>query len=299
MNMEISVIMKLVILNMALVLAPVSLMVGIFGPDTPLRKWLSVLGAFLTPVTALALAVIAGIGVSTAGDAFLAIAACILPLFVLAFGAALVVIADEKMHIQKWCARICGIAVCIIAANTFVGTCVIMGMTPIAKNAVPEIEDDISSYLGQGTDLQTTGGVSFSIGGKAASPELGTTGTKSPKEQTIRIGLTQESQTPRMDAANQGILQALDDSEDDSGIEYQVDQQNASGEHYAQQVILNHFGSQKYAAIIVISSGTDSYDFPKNIPYFMISNAESLTVDEAYRRGYNVGQQIAESLQEK
>ena len=297
--MEISVIMKLIILNMALVLAPVSLMVGIFGPDTPLRKWLSVLGAFLTPVKALALAVIAGIGVSTAGDAFLAIAACILPLFVLAFGAALVVIADEKMHIQKWCARICGIAVCIIAANTFVGTCVIMGMTPIAKNAVPEIEDDLSSYLGRGTDLQTIDGVNFSVGGNAASPELGTTGTKSPKEQTIRIGLTQESQTQRMDAANQGILQALEDSEDDSGVEYQIDQQNASGEHYVQQVILNHFGSQEYAVIIAISSGADSYDFPKHIPYFMISNTESLTVDEAYRRGYNLGQQIAESLQEK
>lgn len=295
MNMEISVIMKLIILNMALVLAPVSLMVGIFGPDTPLRKWLSVLGAFLTPVTALALAVIAGIGVSTAGDAFLVIAACILPLFVLAFGAALVVIADEKMHIQKWCARICGIAVCIIATNTFIGTCVIMGMTPIAKNAVPEIEDDISSYLDQGTSLQSIGGVSVSVSKNSAHSELGTIESESPEERTIQIGLTQESQTPRMDAANQGILQALDDS----GIEYQIDQQNASGEHYVQQVILNHFGSQKYAAIIVISSGTDSYDFPKNIPYFMISNAESLTVDEAYRRGYNVGQQIAESLQEK
>lgn len=138
-------------------------------------------------------------------------------------------------------------------------------------------------------------GGSFSVGGNAASSELGTTGTKSPKEQTIQIGLTQESQTPRMDAANQGILQALDNS----GIEYQIDQQNASGEHYVQQVILNHFGSQKYTAIIAISSGTDSYDFPKNIPYFMISNTESLTVDEAYRRGYDLGQRIAESLQEK
>lgn len=204
-------------------------------------------------------------------------------------------IADEKMHIQKWCARICGIAVCIIAANTFVGTCVIMGMTPIAKNAVPEIEDDLSSYLGQGTDLQTTGGVSFSVGKNPAYSELGTMESESSEEQTIQIGLTQENQTPRMDAANQGILQALDDS----GIEYQIDQQNASGEHYVQQVILNHFGSQEYAAIIAISSGADSYDFPKNIPYFMISNTESLTVDEAYRRGYNLGQQIAESLQEK
>lgn len=293
--MEIPVIMKLVVLIVALVLAPVSLMVGIFGPGTSLRKWLSVFGAFLTPVSVLALAVIAGIGASTEGDAFLAIAACILPLFVLALGAALVVIADEKMHIQKWCARICGIAVCVIAVNMFVGTCAIMGATYITKNAVSKIEDDISSYLDQGTDLQSIGGVSVSVGGNAASSELGTTGTKSPKEQTIQIGLTQESQTPRMDAANQGILQALDDS----GIEYQVDQQNASGEHYVQQVILNHFGSQKYAAIIVISSGTDSYDFPKNTPYFTISNAESLTVDEAYRRGYDVGQQIAESLQEK
>lgn len=131
--MEISVIVEFVILIMVLILAPVSLMVGIFGPDTSLRKWLSVLGAFLTPVTVLALTVIAGIGVSTAGDAFLAIAAYILSLFVLAFGAALIVIADEKMHIQKWCARICGIVVCVMAVNMFVGTCVIMGMTPIAK----------------------------------------------------------------------------------------------------------------------------------------------------------------------
>ena len=45
--MEIPVIMKLVILIMALALAPVSLMIGIFGPDTSLRKWLSVFGAFL------------------------------------------------------------------------------------------------------------------------------------------------------------------------------------------------------------------------------------------------------------
>lgn len=37
--MEIPVIMKLVILIMVLALAPVSLMVGIFGPDTSLRKW--------------------------------------------------------------------------------------------------------------------------------------------------------------------------------------------------------------------------------------------------------------------
>lgn len=202
MNMEIPVIMKLVILNMALVLAPVSLMVGIFGPDTPLRKWLSVLGTFLTPVTALALAVIAGIGVSTAGDAFLAIAACILPLFVLAFGAALIVIADEKMHIQKWCARICGIAVCIIAANTFVGTCAIMGVTYIAKNVASQIEDDISSYLDQGTDLQTTDGVSVSVGKNPAYSELGTMESELSEEQTIQIGLTQENQTPRMDAAN-------------------------------------------------------------------------------------------------
>lgn len=297
--MGISVIVEFVILIMVLVLAPVSLMVGIFGPDTSLRKWLSVLGAFLTPVTVLALAVIAGIGVSTAGDAFLAIAAYVLSLFVLAFGAALVVIADEKMHIQKWCARICGIVVCVMAVNMFVGTCMIMGVTPIAKNTVPEIEDGISSYLDQGTDLQTTDGANFSVGGNATSSEFGTTGTKSPKEQTIQIGLTQESQTPRMDAANQGILQALEDSKDDSGIEYQVDQQNASGEHYVQQVILNHFGSQEYAAIIAISSGADSYDFPKNIPYFMISNAESLTADEAYRRGYDLGKQIAESIQER
>lgn len=287
--------MKLVILIMVLALAPVSLMVGIFGPDTSLRKWLSVFGAFLTPVATLALAVIVGIGASTEGDTFLTIAACILPLFVLALGAALVVIADEKMHVQKWCARICGIAICVIAVNMFVGTCTIMGVTCIAKNVTSKIEDGISSYLDQGTDLQTIDGVSFSVGGNAASSELGTTGTKSPKEQTIQIGLTQESQTPRMDAANQGILQALDDS----GIEYQIDQQNASGEHYVQQVILNHFGSQKYATIIAISSGTDSYDFPKNIPYFMISNTESLTVDEAYRRGYDLGQRIAESLQEK
>lgn len=116
--MEIPVIMKLVILIMVLALAPVSLMVGIFGPDTSLRKWLSVFGAFLTPVVALALAVIVGIGASIEGDAFLTIAACILPLFVLALGAALVVIADEKMHVQKWCARICGIVVCVIAVNT-------------------------------------------------------------------------------------------------------------------------------------------------------------------------------------
>lgn len=293
--MEIPVIMKLVILIMVLALAPVSLMVGIFGPDTSLRKWLSVFGAFLTPVVALALAVIVGIGASTEGDAFLIIAACILPLFVLALGAALVVIADEKMHVQKWCARICGIVVCVIAVNTFVGTCAIMGVTYVAKNVASEIEDGISSYLDQGTDLQTTGGVSLSVGKNPAYSELGTMESESSEEQTIQIGLTQENQTPRMDAANQGILQALDDS----GIEYQIDQQNASGEHYVQQVILNHFGSQKYAAIIAISSGLDSYDFPKNIPYFMISNTESLTVDEAYRRGYDVGQQIAESLQEK
>lgn len=293
--MEIPVIMKLVVLIVALVLAPVSLMVGIFGPGTSLRKWLSVFGAFLTPVSVLALAVIAGIGASTEGDAFLAIAACILPLFVLALGAALVVIADEKMHIQKWCARICGIAVCVIAVNMFVGTCAIMGATYITKNAVSKIEDDISSYLDQGTDLQSIGGVSVSVSKNSAYPELDAMESESFEEQTIRIGLTQEGQTPRMDAANQGILQALADS----GIEYQIDQQNASGEHYVQQVILNHFGSQKYAAIIVILSGTDSYDFPKNIPYFMISNTESLTVDEAYRRGYNLGQQIAESLQEK
>ena len=293
--MEIPVIMKLVVLIVALVLAPVSLMVGIFGPATSMRKWLSVFGAFLTPVSVLALAVIAGIGASTEGDAFLAIAACILPLFVLALGAALVVIADEKMHIQKWCARICGIAVCVIAVNMFVGTCAIMGATYITKNAVSKIEDDISSYLDQGTDLQSIGGVSVSVSKNSAYPELDAMESESFEEQTIRIGLTQEGQTPRMDAANQGILQALADS----GIEYQIDQQNASGEHYVQQVILNHFGSQKYAAIIVILSGTDSYDFPKNIPYFMISNTESLTVDEAYRRGYNLGQQIAESLQEK
>lgn len=293
--MEIPVIMKLVVLIVALVLAPVSLMVGIFGPGTSLRKWLSVFGAFLTPVSVLALAVIAGIGASTEGDAFLAIAACILPLFVLALGAALVVIADEKMHIQKWCARICGIAVCVIAVNMFVGTCAIMGATYITKNAVSKIEDDISSYLDQGTDLQSIGGVSVSVSKNSAYPELDAMESESFEEQTIRIGLTQEGQTPRMDAANQGILQALDDS----GIEYQIDQQNASGEHYVQQVILNHFGSQKYAAIIVISSGTDSYDFPKNIPYFMISNTESLTVYEAYRRGYDLGQRIAESLQEK
>lgn len=68
--MEIPVIMKLVVLIVALVLAPVSLMVGIFGPGTSLRKWLSVFGAFLTPVSVLALAVIAGIGASTEGDAF-------------------------------------------------------------------------------------------------------------------------------------------------------------------------------------------------------------------------------------
>lgn len=293
--MEIPVIMKLVVLIVALVLAPVSLMVGIFGPGTSLRKWLSVFGAFLTPVSVLALAVIAGIGASTEGDAFLAIAACILPLFVLALGAALVVIADEKMHIQKWCARICGIAVCVIAVNMFVGTCAIMGATYIAKNAVSKIEDDISSYLDQGTDLQSIGGVSVSVSKNSAYPELDAMESESFEEQTIRIGLTQEGQTPRMDAANQGILQALADS----GIEYQIDQQNAPGEHYVQQVILNHFGSQKYAAIIVILSGTDSYDFPKNIPYFMISNTESLTVDEAYRRGYDLGQRIAESLQEK
>lgn len=293
--MEIPVIMKLVVLIVALVLAPVSLMVGIFGPGTSLRKWLSVFGAFLTPVSVLALAVIAGIGASTEGDAFLAIAACILPLFVLALGAALVVIADEKMHIQKWCARICGIAVCVIAVNMFVGTCAIMGATYITKNAVSKIEDDISSYLDQGTDLQSIGGVSVSVSENSAYPELDAMESESFEEQTIRIGLTQEGQTPRMDAANQGILQALADS----GIEYQIDQQNASGEHYVQQVILNHFGSQKYAAIIVILSGTDSYDFPKNIPYFMISNTESLTVDEAYRRGYDLGQRIAESLQEK
>lgn len=288
-------IVKFVILIMALVLAPVSLMVGIFGPDTSLRKWLSVLGAFLTPVAVLALAVIVSIGVSTEGDAFLTIAACILPLFVLALGAALVVIADEKMHVQKWCARICGIVVCVIAVNMFVGTCAIMGAAYIAKNVTSKIEDGISSYLDQGTGLQTTGGVSFSVGKNPAYSELGTIESGSSEEQTIQIGLTQENQTPRMDAANQGILQALDDG----GLEYRVDQQNASGEHYVQQVILNHFGSQEYAAIIAISSGSDSYDFPKNIPYFTISNAESLTVDEAYRRGYDLGQRIAESLQEK
>lgn len=293
--MEIPVIVKFVILIMALVLAPVSLMVGIFGPDTSLRKWLSVLGAFLTPVAVLALAVIVSIGVSTEGDAFLTIAACILPLFVLALGAALVVITDEKMHVQKWCARICGIVVCVIAVNMFVGTCAIMGAAYIAKNVTSKIEDGISSYLDQGTGLQTTGGVSFSVGKNPAYSELGTIESGSSEEQTIQIGLTQENQTPRMDAANQGILQALDDG----GLEYRVDQQNASGEHYVQQVILNHFGSQEYAAIIAISSGSDSYDFPKNIPYFTISNAESLTVDEAYRRGYDLGQRIAESLQEK
>ena len=293
--MEIPVIVKFVILIMALVLAPVSLMVGIFGPDTSLRKWLSVLGAFLTPVAVLVLAVIVSIGVSTEGDAFLTIAACILPLFVLALGAALVVIADEKMHVQKWCARICGIVVCVIAVNMFVGTCAIMGAAYIAKNVTSKIEDGISSYLDQGTGLQTTGGVSFSVGKNPAYSELGTIESGSSEEQTIQIGLTQENQTPRMDAANQVILQALDDG----GLEYRVDQQNASGEHYVQQVILNHFGSQEYAAIIAISSGSDSYDFPKNIPYFTISNAESLTVDEAYRRGYDLGQRIAESLQEK
>lgn len=159
--MEIPVIMKLVILIMVLALAPVSLMVGIFGPDTSLRKWLSVFGAFLTPVATLALAVIVGIGASTEGDAFLTIAACILPLFVLALGAALVVIADEKMHVQKWCARICGIAICVIAVNMFVGTCAIMGVTCIAKNVTSKIEDGISSYLDQGTDLQTIDGGEF------------------------------------------------------------------------------------------------------------------------------------------
>ena len=237
--MEIPVIMKLVILIMVLALAPVSLMVGIFGPDTSLRKWLSVFGAFLTPVATLALAVIVGIGASTEGDAFLTIAACILPLFVLALGAALVVIADEKMHVQKWCARICGIAICVIAVNMFVGTCAIMGATYITKNAVSKIEDDISSYLDQGTDLQSIGGVSVSVSKNSAYPELDAMESESFEEQTIRIGLTQEGQTPRMDAANQGILQALADS----GIEYQIDQQNASGKHYVQQVILNHFGS--------------------------------------------------------
>lgn len=107
-----------------------------------------------------------------------------------------------------------------------------MGATYIAKNAVSKIEDDISSYLDQGTDLQSIGGVSVSVSKNSAYPELDAMESESFEEQTIRIGLTQEGQTPRMDAANQGILQALADS----GIEYQIDQQNASGEHYVQQV---------------------------------------------------------------
>lgn len=92
---------------------------------------------------------------------------------------------------------------------------------------------------------------------QAADPSAQTEETTADKETSAaadghvyKIGVLQLVQHTALDAANDGFMAALDDA----GIQYEVDQQNASGEQSTCQTVASKFANEKKDLILAIAT---------------------------------------------
>ena len=91
---------------------------------------------------------------------------------------------------------------------------------------------------------ESTDATTAAEGSDAASKEA------SADDKEYQIGVLQLVQHAALDAANQGFIEALDDS----GIKYKVDQQNASGDQSTCQTIAQQFVNDKKDLVLAIAT---------------------------------------------
>lgn len=292
-------IIKLIIFVIVMISAPFLLISGIWGSDTSHRKWMAVCGTFLTvPVVFLA-AILVCIMETVTNDAFSIITTCFLPLLIFAFGASLIVVADEKTQTQKWCARICGILICFISISAFFTAYSIMGSREGIKNFIgnsgetqnitENSQTDFSNYSDWNLQSNSTGKIQIPLLDSELSQSVAETQPTAKKE--IRLGIVQEGQSAAMDAANHGILKALEDN----NVYCEDDQQNACGDSSTMPVILEYFKNANYDGTILIVTGND-YSSYNDVPHLMILNVNAMSSEEAYQKGYALGEQMAVNI---
>ena len=74
---------------------------------------------------------------------------------------------------------------------------------------------------------------------------------KAPAESAVyKIGILQLTQHPALDAANEGFIKALDDA----GVQYDLDQQNASGDQSVCQTVASKFANDGKDLILAIAT---------------------------------------------
>ena len=100
----------------------------------------------------------------------------------------------------------------------------------------------------------TTAATTTAAGSEAAS-SAEETGAESqaeaPAEGAVyKIGIIQLTQHPALDAANQGFIKALDDA----GVQYDLDQQNASGDQSVCQTVASKFANDGKDLILAIAT---------------------------------------------
>ena len=100
----------------------------------------------------------------------------------------------------------------------------------------------------------TTAATTTAAGSEAAS-SAEETGAESqaeaPAEGAVyKIGILQLTQHPALDAANQGFIKALDDA----GVQYDLDQQNASGDQSVCQTVASKFANDGKDLILAIAT---------------------------------------------
>lgn len=100
----------------------------------------------------------------------------------------------------------------------------------------------------------TTAATTTAAGSEAAS-SAEETGAESqaeaPAEGAVyKIGILQLTQHPALDAANEGFIKALDDA----GVQYDLDQQNASGDQSVCQTVASKFANDGKDLILAIAT---------------------------------------------
>lgn len=110
------------------------------------------------------------------------------------------------------------------------------------------------SACGGGNTAETTTAAADTAATEAAAEETtaaaGETSAQAADGTVYKIGILQLVQHTALDAANEGFIAALDEA----GIQYEVDQQNASGDQSACQTVASKFANDKKDLILAIAT---------------------------------------------
>jgi len=105
------------------------------------------------------------------------------------------------------------------------------------------------------------------LGGCSKTPAV-SSDKSANKEKIIKIGISQVTEHPALDAARNGFIEALKSKGFEDGKNIKIDYQNAQGEIATAQTIAQNFVSQKEDLILAIAtpSAQAAYNATKDIP---------------------------------